>query len=69
MKNYSEIWRYGNNAGEGFAVGAVNQNINTINELGDLVIHSENNSGFAIYSNIHGETIVADANGPWAVRC
>ena len=64
-KNYAEIWREGNNKGEGFALDG--DEINSIEGLGELVIHSEDNDGFAVYHKGDMETIVADANGPWAV--
>lgn len=69
MKDYAAFWRAGNDAGEGFAVGEDGEAVNDIAGIGDLTINSMDNDGFAVYRDEDGvETIVADANGPWAVR-
>ena len=70
MKDYAAIWRAGNDAGEGFAVGEDGESVNEMTqELGHLIINGLDNNGVAVYADGDGnETIVADANGPWAVR-
>lgn len=69
MKDDKEIWTKRNNAGEGFDVGKKDDSINEIEGLGELVTHSQDNDGYAVYRNADGgEVIVADANGPWAVN-
>jgi hypothetical protein len=69
MKDYAKLWRAGNDAGDGFAVGEEDGSINQVDGIGDLVINGLDNDGFAVYVDRDGhETVVADANGPWAVR-
>jgi hypothetical protein len=67
MKDYAKIWRKGNDKGEGYAVGEEHDSINEIDEIGELIIHSEDNDGFAVYCDDGSEVVVADSNGPWAV--
>lgn len=71
------IWQRGNNAGQGFPVGPEGGPRSVINELAHelgCVIHEATFRGDddkAIYGH-HGSdkiTVVAWAEGPWAVAC
>ena len=69
MSNYNEIWTTANNNGEGFPVGVEGQDINTLtDELGELIERACTNTDVAVYRDGDTVTIVAEANGPWAVR-
>lgn len=59
------LWRKGNDAGEGFAVGEEGYDIDEIDGIGDYLYTAED---IAVYQD--GDTLVgvADANGPWAVK-
>lgn len=64
------LWSAGNNAGQGFAVGAEDANINDLaDELGTLAARSDCDTDVAIYQGRDGSVVlVADVHGPWAVR-
>lgn len=66
----NDLWTAGNNAGQGFAVGAEGANINDLaDELGTLVARSDVDTNVAIYQGRDGSVVlVADVHGPWAVR-
>ena len=70
MSNYNEIWTAANNNGEGFPVGVEGQDINTLtDELGELIQRASSDTDVAVYRDTEGRvTVVAEANGPWAVR-
>jgi len=68
-QDYDAIWRAGNDAGNGFAVGGEDDDINEIPGYGALVIESANSSAVSVYLASDGAlTIVGNAHGPWAVR-
>jgi hypothetical protein len=61
-------WITGNKAGEGYAVGYEDQDINTIVELGELVIAAEADDDVAVYRRGALTIAVGDVYGPWAVN-
>jgi hypothetical protein len=64
-----DAWRAGNNAGDGFALGSIDdapqaavESTNTMTHQGDLTPDG------AVVASDHGRVIVVcDSNGPWAV--
>lgn len=68
-KRALDLWREGNGAGEGFAVGEDSDDINEIEGLGELVARANTSREVAQYlDKARGIlTLVGDANGPWAI--
>lgn len=68
-QDFDGVWNAGNDAGNGFAVGDEDDDINEIPGYGALVIESANSGAVSVYLASDGAiTIVGNANGPWAVR-
>ena len=61
------LWGAGNDDGMGYAVGAEDDNINSL-EIGQLVWPSPSRDKVAVYVTANGIVAVGDANGPWAVQ-
>lgn len=70
MKSNLQKWIDGNNAGQGYAVGDDDSDINDLAEtLGlPLIERASNDRDIAVYSDGVTTIAVGDANGPWAVR-
>jgi hypothetical protein len=56
-----------NNEGLGYAVGEDNDNINEIDDIGELIIPCESDMDIAIYDNGNKYILVGNANGLWAI--
>jgi len=63
---YDEIWVKANNNGEGFGVDG--DDINALEGFGDLIKKAHSDDDVAVYKDLDTITIVADANGLWAVQ-
>lgn len=63
------LYARGNDAGEGYAVGDQDSNINELaEEIGGTLIHrAETDDDVAVYQTSEGFVIVGDSHGPWAV--
>jgi hypothetical protein len=58
------LWRAGNDAGDGFPVGHEDDEISEITECGELLRADDD---FAVYRGARGVVAVANLHGPWAV--
>ena len=65
---YDEVFTKLNNAGLGFSVGSEGDGINEIEGIGKLIRRSWTDQEVAVYLKGDVVTLVADCNGPWAVR-
>lgn len=67
MKYSNKLYNKKVNAGEGYAIGDVTDNINEIEGIGELIKRAQSDSDIAIYADNYTVTMVGDAHGPWAV--
>ncbi len=65
---YNEIYDILNNAGCGYAVGAEDDDINELTDLGELIHPAETDNDVAVYQDGNDVTIVGDSHGPWGVN-
>ena len=67
--DYDRQWAQGNNAGDGYAVGDEEDDINDLaDEVGGALIQASPGHGVAVYRRDDGSLVaVGDAYGPWAV--
>lgn len=63
-----ELWRKGNDAGKGFAVGSSGMSPAEAAVDGGYVIEEEDGQGNVVARNDESQIVVRDAHGPWAVE-
>lgn len=72
-RNARDLWRAGNEAGDGFApdvaVTGEQPGINELSaEFGTLVLRADTNMDVAVYNDDDRLVLVGDSHGPWCVR-
>ena len=67
-KNLLDLWRKGNDAGKGFAVGTADMSPAEAAVDGGYEIEEEDNQGNIIARNNVSQIVIRDVNGPWAVE-
>lgn len=69
INNRSDLFNRFNDAGEGYAVGADDDNVNDLaSEIGGTLVHAATTSDdIAVYSVNGSAVLVGYSNGPWAV--
>ena len=71
-RDWNELWKEGNNAGEGYAIGdGENVSVDDVNSVvgyGELIQRAYSDRDVAVYDNGNHYVLVGNSNGLWAVN-